>query len=117
MSSIIDQLKRRVEETRARVRSQIETVKARLGVPGGGILGGGKLLGNPSNPGGIIEQLRTRTQTMMTNIQSRIREVRERVLGGRLLGGGAGASKSTTDFVTKPAEKAPSKPARKGIIY
>jgi len=124
MSTVFDELRRRFEETRVRVRSQIESVRTRLGLPQGGILGK-SILGGSSNPGPglpVVENVRNRVQQTLTNIQSRIKETRERFLGGRgILGGlmpsAPTATTASTEIVAKPPEKKPSKPARVGVHY
>lgn len=123
MSTVLDELRRRFEETRVRVRSQIENIRSRLGLPQKGILGG-KLYGGSSSPGiPIMENVRSRVQQTLTNIQSRIKQTRERLLGGKGILGGLmptstqPATKTSTEIVAKPPEKKPSKPVRIGVHY
>jgi len=128
MSSVLEEVRRRLEETRTRVRSQIANIRARLGLPAEGILGGTILSGRGvlSSGGGspalpIVEETRRRVQTVMSNIRSRVQEIRSRVLAGKgplgLLGGESKATTTTTEIVKKEPEKLPRKPAKVGIHY
>ena len=116
-----EEIRRRIQEARARVKSQIQTVRTRLGLPPEGIIKGKVLGGGAPSQFRIIEEARRRAQTVMTTVKSRIQEIRGRITGGKgILGGlikGPEATTTTTEIVKKPPEAVTTRPPKRGIHY
>ena len=68
--SVIEEIRRRIEEARSRVMTRISEIRGRFGE---GLLGG-------ASSTGIIENVQSNIQRLRERIRSRVREIRERVM-------------------------------------
>jgi len=92
MGSVVEEIRRRVEEVRTRVMSRIAEIRSRLGLSSYG-------------SEGIVERTMETVEGIRRRVRERLREVRERFrerfLGGRMGGTTMSASKTIAPETVK----------------